>query len=137
MVMTRSLPDRPKRSSGPGSGPSATVGAFMASLLCIAPSPEAAQEADDAPQQGPRQTRGKIADGRPFSRLGQGRIRQDQLAQRPHLEALLDGQGPRGDELAGMRADDGGADNAPLAGGDHLDMAARLALGLGAVVVVE
>src|SRR5262249_19533971 len=45
-------------------------------------------------------------------------------------------QGPRGDQLAGTGADDGGAQDAPARVGYHLDMAHGFALGLGAVVLV-
>src|SRR5262249_40103735 len=52
------------------------------------------------------------------------------------VEPLADRQGPGGDQLAGRRADDGGAQNAPAAVGYDLDMADDFALGLGPVVLV-
>ena len=49
---------------------------------------------------------------------------------------MRDRERPHLDELARFRADDGGAQDAPLFAGDHLDLANRPALGLGTVSVV-
>src|SRR5262249_38730845 len=99
-------------------------------------SAEAAQEADDAPHPRVGQTRGEIGKRRAFSNLGARRIRHHDTSERANVEALGDGQGPCGDQLAGTGADDGGAQDAPARVGYHLDMAHGFALGLGAVVLV-
>ena len=74
--------------------------------------------------------RGALAD------LRIGRIGHHQLGKSPDVEAVVDGECPGADLLAGRGADDGCAEDQSLRVGHHLDMAARLALGLGAVVVV-
>ena len=50
------------------------------------------------------------------------------------LEALADRQRPEMDQLAGMGAENGGAEDAPVASGNHLDQPLGRAFGLGAVV---
>src|SRR5262249_40805652 len=136
MVSTRSLPERPKRGVRPAAT-SVAVSLFIgADSVMRRGLSETTQERYDAPQRRPGQTGGEVADGRPFSDFRQGRIGQDQLADGPDIEALLNGERPRGDELAGMRSHDGGAENDPFVRGDHLDVSARVTLRLGPVVVV-
>src|SRR5262245_2547274 len=96
----------------------------------------AAQQADEAPHPTVRQTRYEICNRGPFSNLGQGRVRHYNTGKGPDVETLADRQGPGGDEFPGSRADDGGTENPPLCIGHHFDMPVRLALGLGAVILV-
>ena len=55
---------------------------------------------------------------------------------RANIQPLRDRQRPGGDQFAGLRADDGGAENSAFLVGDDLDVTVRLALGLGAVIIV-
>src|SRR6202171_2714065 len=100
-------------------------------------SSEAAEEDYDAPQQGAGQTRREEADCRTPADLGKVRIRHHCTCQRPNVELLRDRQRPGADELAGVGAHDGGAEDASAPGGQHLDVAVSLALLLrpGALVI--
>src|SRR5271166_5825537 len=90
-------------------------------------STEAAQPDYDAPHKRRRQTGGKVADCRTLADLRQGRIRHDDTGKGPDIEPLGNGQGPGGDQLARMGADDGGAENPAAARGDDLDVPAGFA----------
>src|SRR3954464_5361317 len=137
MVSTRSLPESPKRGVRPAAM-SVAVSLFIgADSVMRRGLSEATQERDDAPQRRPGQTGRKIADCRPFSNFRQSGIGQDQLADGADVEALLNGERPHGDELAGMRPHDSGAENDPFVRSDHLDVSARVTLRLSPVVVVK
>jgi hypothetical protein len=70
--------------------------------------------------------------------LGQRRVDVDGAEDLVQADAVLHRQHVFGDQVAGMLADEGDAEDAVLARrGQHLDEAVRLAVGNGAVEVVE
>src|SRR5689334_9962642 len=73
----------------------------------------------------------------PLARLAQGGIGRDHAGDGRKVDTGGDGQAPALNELARMRAEDGGAEHAPVLARQDLDEAVRLALGLGAVVLVK
>src|SRR5215831_7978580 len=103
---------------------------------CAPASAEAAQPSDDAPHPNVGQTGCEIGNRRAFSNLGQGGIRHYDTGKRTDRQAPADRQRPGGDQLAGARAYDGGAEDLAPPIGHDLDMPHRLALGLGTVVLV-
>src|SRR4051812_50078914 len=78
------------------------------------------------------QTRRKIADCRALADFRQSRIRDHNSGHRADVKAARERERPCGDQFAGLRADDTGAQNAAVFGGDDLDVALGRALGLGA-----
>src|SRR5260370_41294521 len=68
--------------------------------------------------------------------LAQRRIGRNNGGERADLEASADRERPGLDQLAGMRAQDRGAENAAVVPGQHLDETVGRALGLGTVVLM-
>src|SRR5262249_45905911 len=157
IVRTRSLPDSPKREGRRSRAPVAVVCVIAGpsnktarpagySLYHIESrefgrkrarrSAQASQQRDDAPHPRVRGAGSEIGGRGALANLGKRRIGQHDLGKGPQVEPALHGKRPGRDQLAGLCAHDGRAENAAARVGDDLDVAAPLALGLAAVVLV-
>src|ERR1039458_8028075 len=137
MVRNNSLPDRPMRGLRAGHGADDATGSLVGSVPgSNMASAEDSQPSDDAPHPRARQTRREIVDGRAFADFRQRRIGQNDAGKASDVQPLRDRQSPHGDQFSGLSADDGGPYDLTFAVGDDLNMTVRLALGLGAIVVM-
>ena len=88
---------------------------WLGSRLPMIASTENSQPGDDAPHPRARQTWRETVDGCAFSDFRQRRIRQHDAGQCADIEPLRDRQRPHRDQFAGLRADDGGAQDRTFA----------------------
>ena len=104
--------------------------------ICPAILAELAQERNHLPDKWVSRRKGVRAERRPLADFAECRVGRDPLGHGGDLEALRNRQRPDLDELAGVLADDAGAENAALLVGDDLDEPFGRPLGLGAVVLM-
>src|SRR5512144_598262 len=134
MVRNNSLPERPIRSVRAAGGAACPlIGSVTGSKKS---STEESQPANDAPHPRTGQTRGEKDDRGPFPDLGQRRIRQDDPRHGPDIQLLGNRERPGRDQLARLRADDCGTEDATFGRSDDLYMTVYVAFGMGAVIVV-
>src|SRR2546430_7556107 len=151
-VSMRSLPERPSRKRRAPSFASAAAesgeedGSAMSlpkckTLSCRYPpkpreksSTEAAQQNYDALHQSIGRSRQEIVQRRALANLCARRVRQYHTGKCSDVEVLADRQAPGADKLARLRPHNGGAQDSASSRGNHLDVPARLSLGLGAVI---
>src|SRR5262249_53173501 len=99
-------------------------------------SPELAQPANDPAHQGIRSRRRIIAIGDTLVDLAKRRIGRNPLRHGLDSKPLRHRKRPHLDQLAGVLANDAGAEDAPLGVGHNLNEALGHALGVGAVVLM-
>src|SRR5215203_5793583 len=99
-------------------------------------SSKAAQQSYDAPHPRTRQTGSEIGKGSTLSNLRKRRIRHYHTSNPANIGPLCDCEHPDRNQLPGRRPDDRGAEDAAVLARDDLDMAAGLAFGLSAVILL-
>src|SRR5579863_4922739 len=100
-------------------------------------SAEAGEKAHERPRARREEARREEGAGRPLAGFAAGRIGHDEIGERACLQPARDRQGPGKDQIAGIRPENRGAENAAAAPQHELHHASGRALALRAVVLGE